>query len=583
MGGPKHGEAFWENPAQLRLSVWGLIKMATAGSSEEMLFSSSGRGKVYELNPKPRSAIALQWSHFSAGTIPNELADIPCAEMNTEDLLDKLNEVFGTTYGLKKRGLSECLEHFLITSQDFGQVYGTIRSHWKENFSKLLPRLAAAREKDEGLRRDALCGGYIHDAHVPRRLMWDLYANRVLPSYLIPRPSHMLMPRDRMTISHSWVSPDQLTSVSTPINGHEWPVPMPRTTTLEHVRVELLNLGAEYVWLDVLCLRQRGRPEDEETRQEEWRLDVPTIGSIYGAMLCLTYFNGLGLPLDASPDTIASDRHWLNRVWTVQEATGYWLPGGLTGAADEETRAFFRLYQSRSVPREQANWPFVVQAIRGRACTTELDRVHGVAYSMFPHSLPVYEEGMSPPDAWAMLLKHIHPSARIELALRHMVNRPHDTALLPSWDDFLSESMGMPTWSTRWDWPWLHTLGEASLSTSEPGTFFQHEGNSLGPVYIVEQGKDDTGNCDVLKMQIADRHRVQHTIVCQVYGSFKPDKQYLIMKTSREVCLVAEVVGERDAGGKRAFEVVKRGCLFFADGPPKLPERYGVPVVYLPQ
>ncbi len=47
-------------------------------------------------------------------------------------------------------------------------------------------------------------------------------------------------------------------NVETPINGCEWPVPMPKGADLNHIRIEMLNIGAEYVWLDVLCLRQAG-------------------------------------------------------------------------------------------------------------------------------------------------------------------------------------------------------------------------------------------------------------------------------------------------------------------------------------
>ncbi|KAK0194411.1 hypothetical protein F5146DRAFT_1035780 [Armillaria mellea] len=39
----------------------------------------------------------------------------------------------------------------------------------------------------------------------------------------------------------------------------------------------MLNLGADLVWLDVLCLRQKGGPRDH-LRAQEWELDVPTIG-----------------------------------------------------------------------------------------------------------------------------------------------------------------------------------------------------------------------------------------------------------------------------------------------------------------
>ncbi len=68
--------------------------------------------------------------------------------------------------------------------------------------------------------------------------------------------------------------------VPTPINGHEWPVPIPKDANLDLIRLELLNLGAEYVWLDVLCLRQEGGPR-EDLRAEEWKLDRPTIGHVF--------------------------------------------------------------------------------------------------------------------------------------------------------------------------------------------------------------------------------------------------------------------------------------------------------------
>ncbi len=68
--------------------------------------------------------------------------------------------------------------------------------------------------------------------------------------------------------------------VMTPINGKEWPVPIPKDASLELIRIEMLNLGLLYTWLDVLCLRQKeGLRED--LRVEEWKLDVPTIGRVY--------------------------------------------------------------------------------------------------------------------------------------------------------------------------------------------------------------------------------------------------------------------------------------------------------------
>ncbi len=57
-------------------------------------------------------------------------------------------------------------------------------------------------------------------------------------------------------------------------------VPIPKDANLDLIRIEMLNLGAEYAWLDVLCLRQLGG-RGEDLRKEEWKLDVPTIGHVY--------------------------------------------------------------------------------------------------------------------------------------------------------------------------------------------------------------------------------------------------------------------------------------------------------------
>ncbi len=69
-------------------------------------------------------------------------------------------------------------------------------------------------------------------------------------------------------------------NVWTPINDYQWPVPIPKGANLDLVCIEMLNLGLEYTWLDVLCLRQKGGPR-EDLHVKEWELDVPTIGAIY--------------------------------------------------------------------------------------------------------------------------------------------------------------------------------------------------------------------------------------------------------------------------------------------------------------
>ncbi len=113
--------------------------------------------------------------------------------------------------------------------------------------------------------------------------------------------------------------------VRTPINGKEWPVPIPKDADLNLIRIEMLNLGVEYTWLDVLCLRQKeeGGPR-EDLRVEEWKLDVPTIGGVYKraeyqAGKVVTYLNGLGRPLRLKVGDLDSNRNWFRRAWTLQE------------------------------------------------------------------------------------------------------------------------------------------------------------------------------------------------------------------------------------------------------------------------
>ncbi len=83
--------------------------------------------------------------------------------------------------------------------------------------------------------------------------VWDLYANRVVPYWVADT-----LP---WGISHAWVDEKDRDDAMTPINGYEWPVPMPKDANLDLLRIEMLNLGAEYTWLDVLCLPAGGWEE----------------------------------------------------------------------------------------------------------------------------------------------------------------------------------------------------------------------------------------------------------------------------------------------------------------------------------
>ncbi|GJE94149.1 hypothetical protein PsYK624_103170 [Phanerochaete sordida] len=199
---------------------------------------------------------------------------MPCT--NILDILRRLNILMRTEpEAVDRYGY---LERVVAVSCDFGEVYARMRPWWdvmREPHESHIYGFDASRSTNDDSRR--LTDSRIGDLHVgkpnlPPRRVWDLYSNRVVPFSVLRRDasSGTLNVPYPWTVSHSWVADDDRVDVWTNINGRRWPVPIPRATTLEHVRVELLNMGAEYAWLDVLCLRLK-----------EWEVDVPTIGHIY--------------------------------------------------------------------------------------------------------------------------------------------------------------------------------------------------------------------------------------------------------------------------------------------------------------
>lgn len=236
------------------------------------------------------------------------------------------------------------------------------------------------------------------------------------------------IPKKLWVVSHAWMDPSDRQIVNTPINQNEWPVPIPKDTTLTHVRIELLNLGAKYIWLDVLCLKQASDdPAKEIVRKKQWKLDVPTIGHIYQHdryQTVITYFNGLGRPFFISPATIRGNRHWINRVWTLQETTPAFLPAGMTLALFDNTehgdqvRPGLLEQVQRLCGVVTLNPPdifSVINAIQERAYSNTVDRVGSVGYLLRLDTLPTYEEEEEVEDVWKRLVAHLTKKHRTDL------------------------------------------------------------------------------------------------------------------------------------------------------------------------
>ncbi|EKM58364.1 uncharacterized protein PHACADRAFT_193482 [Phanerochaete carnosa HHB-10118-sp] len=302
----------------------------------------------------------------------------------------------------------------------------------------------------------------------------------------------------------------------TPINGHRWLVPIPRGISLDHV------------WLDVACLWWEGKKVDDQARLEEWKLDVPTIGHIYQAKPdgrpCITYFNGLGLPFDPSPTVVESDRHWFNRVWTVQETLFGWLPGGLSAAPHPDGPKFFS--RLRDLP----------QSLRGFDASASLE------------------------SAWMLLIKHMNGWQRLALLIQYQSDVPF--GLFVSWAEFLRLTF-RPTPDY---WMELDLVDPLEVRSNKPGQY-HNDPPATEPYYIGSLLADMHQGSGPQAPQLrlydrADPITVQVSAT-ETYGCLVPNVPCRILDLGdwSELWAAVEAVGERDLRGERALEMIKWGVI----------------------
>ncbi|PBK85430.1 hypothetical protein ARMGADRAFT_973698, partial [Armillaria gallica] len=265
------------------------------------------------------------------------------------------------------------------------------------------------------MRRDAFADDRIVCSYLPPRRVWVLYSNRVVPRWVAKWEPRLQTPVP-WGISHAWMDEKDRSDSFTPINGSEWPVPIPKDAHLDLIRIEMLNLGAEYVWLDVLCLRQKGG-QREDLRAEEWKLDVPTIGRVYQmAEKVAYYFSGLGRPFSMRESDFESDRCWFRRAWTLQEMTQTTHP--ITVLLRPDLHAMLRIMEEGmrtrietqlsslrdSIMSGSSNTLDALSEMQKRVSTNPVDRIVGLAYLLSATQIPAYYEEQSEEDAWTSLV-----------------------------------------------------------------------------------------------------------------------------------------------------------------------------------
>ncbi|KAK0482799.1 hypothetical protein IW261DRAFT_1053046 [Armillaria novae-zelandiae] len=377
--------------------------------------------------------------------IPSSLADTPCAALGIQGILDQLNAALGTSHTLDTPSVLSLLTESIERDYDFGTIYGRLRVVWNTHRdTNIQDELHRLEEEDRKLRKDALVGNMIVRRSLPPRRVWDLFSNRVVPFWVTdnePDP-----------ISHAWVDEKDRVNTWTPINKKEWPVPIPKDTNIDLIRIEMLNLAHDYVWLDVLCLRQKDGVR-EDLRAEEWKLDVPTIGCMYKHPLVVVYLSGLGRSVSLNEGDLDSDRCWFRRAWTVQEI-GFTLrifagdmPDGPMHARpidtnrNYETAMLTRFHkQLRSLPI----WPDIFSALtimQDRVSTNPVDKVAGLALLMGHTRIPAYYESQSLEDAWMLLLNTIHAKDRALILFQYAGVGLSCKKWRPTWDQVMTEPL----------------------------------------------------------------------------------------------------------------------------------------------
>ncbi|KAK0231843.1 hypothetical protein EDD85DRAFT_889355, partial [Armillaria nabsnona] len=361
--------------------------------------------------------------HGKKSVISSCVANTPCAQLGLDGFLSKLNTTLETSYTWNTPSLSSLLGDCIIKDYDFGTAYGLLRPFWYD-LTAIEDNLCTGKKKDQDMRQRALVGNRIVGTQITPRRVWDLYSNRVMPCWVMkdkqwPKP-----------ISHAWVDERDRIDVWTPINGHRWPVPIPNDTKLDLIRIEMLNLGVEYAWLDVLCLRQKGGPE-ENLRAEEWKLDVATIGYLYRvAEVVVWYLSGLGRPLILKEGDLDSDQCWFRRAWTLQEVGEDRIIAGDTengplhakpidekGNYENEmlTRFYRQLEALNDISPDSYDMFSMLAHMQKRVSANPLDKITGLASCLESAKMPVYYENQSLEEAWAALVDTIIPWFRGDL------------------------------------------------------------------------------------------------------------------------------------------------------------------------
>ncbi|KAK0443436.1 uncharacterized protein EV420DRAFT_1649229 [Desarmillaria tabescens] len=517
------------------------------------------------------SSIQVPNQRAFTGRVPvisSSLADIPCADLGIEGLLEMLNTTLGTSYTLDRPSicsrllgklcftlriphalsLRSVLKSCIAKNYDLGTAYAHLRPTLTAAQEMLLH---SREERDREMRRTVLVKKSIICRSVPPRRLWDLYSNRVVPEWVVPNWGKL------WAISHAWVDEHDRGGVWTPINGYEWPVPIPKDADLNHIQIEMLNLGAEYVRLDVLCLRQseEGGP-NEDLRRDEWKLDIPTIGYVYRmAERVPCYFNGLGRPLSVSARNMDGDRSWFRRAWTLQEVSNHPIISGKTGDKgdmDEDVKERFHkeLAALKRVRRHALDSSIQVfdllRHMQNRVSTNPVDKVAGLAYTLPSGSIPAYSEMQSVEEAWTALINVMYDGYRGDIFFLYPEPGGGNSKWRPTWQQVMTDKLPLTDGLRLWEEVHLDTIRDADW----------YVGLCIDRCYVRGLAMEDLGGeIRLAELSVEDCTGTRHTFkIVATYQYAIPEDWYTVIGSQdAEECGMYWAVGRRR---HRKFEKV---------------------------
>ena len=455
------------------------------------------------LQPNPSLPEILPTEFCVGSNITPLHADIPCRELDQGVLLRSLAALVGLSNDATQAKLDwiqNDVRYFIACNFDFGLAYAAARVAWKHFNEHSMDSRTISIQRGQWHNHvqmlDTQRSGAVEQVYsssgqvqqelivspysiMPRRL-WDLKSNRVVDFRMLHATQSTIENIPTFwAVTHSWTS--NMSSEQTTINQHQWPVPLPKGITMKFLRSELLTLGAEYVWIDVVCLRQRSDDDYlERVRTDEWKLDVPTIGNIYRrAARIMRYFNGLGIGF--SKRGWDNPRHWLQRAWTLQEIASEhntincgipWDQGQVflnsRGTIGKSTLSLGKVIKLRSAIHPVIQLAAQVDSPGGcgvyelakemtkRHASEPVDKISGLFYLLGTTKLPCYDAQMTTEAFWRQCF-HLLPDKRKAEILFDFPYRGSDT----QW---------FPTWAQMLDWPTRDPEYDHVRSQSLPGS-----------------------------------------------------------------------------------------------------------------